>query len=67
MPKICWRGEIWFDLINRLENKVVLRGIKLDEKVPAGIKNNYTKIMDFLKKKEKMNRRYLNAEYHLIA
>jgi hypothetical protein len=49
LPQICWKGEIWFDLVNKLTGKQTLRGIHLDEKHPAGIKNNYQKIMKYFK------------------
>ena len=60
--KICKNGVIFADIINRLESRQksdVLKGITRKPKKPAEIHANYTKIFDYFKDLEKMNKRYL--------
>ena len=67
LHKICKHGIIFADLINRLEGKHdVIKGIERAATGTTTTISNYIKLMDYLKKFEKMNPRYLHAQTYLM-
>ena len=67
LHKICKHGIIFADLINRLEGKHdVIKGIERASTSRTTTISNYIKLMDYLKKFEKMNPRYLHAQIYLM-
>ncbi|KAM3133327.1 hypothetical protein pb186bvf_014620 [Paramecium bursaria] len=66
LAKICKNGVIFFDLINRLSGREeALKGAIRNPKNQGQIKQNYRRVLEFLKQFEKMNFRYLNSEQQL--
>lgn len=59
-------GSFLFNLINKMEKKVVLKGKSV--KNGTSIKSNFKKIFGYLKRFEKFNQRFLvhGAEYYLV-
>lgn len=57
-------GLFFFDLINKIERKTIMRG--RTARNATNIKVIFQKVMDYFKKFEKFNPRYLGASYFLI-
>ena len=66
-PQYCRNGVIFFDIINRLNGRSpVLKGLDRKPKSITGILTNFNKILDFLRKLEKFNSRFLWSHQQLM-
>ena len=66
-PLICKNGELYFDLINRLEREPAVKGFHRNSKKKSEIRANYAKIFKHLSAYEKFNPRYFNSTYYLMS
>lgn len=66
LPMICKNGELFCDLLNRLERTNIIKGVYTNSKKKSQIKSNYSKIFRHLSKFEKFNPRYYNSAEYLI-
>lgn len=66
-PQYCRNGVFFFDLVNKICGKnEALKGVQRTPKNMTQVKANFSKVMNFFKKLEKMNSRFLFSEDKII-